>query len=412
MTPHPAADLDRRFYAFAVDRSVAWTVDGLAVLLAWRFLGDDPATAIGVVAAVVLLVYAALAVLLGLTGTSPGNAVLGLRVLGAATGAPIGVGPALLRQLVLGLATLPTFGLGAAALAWTAAMDPGGRRHGWHDRLVGSEVVDVRPLPAEPAPVADQPRGVVNLTALRLVPSAPSDVPPAAAPSAGAPRAGVPPAAVPGAAVPAAAVPGAAVPEAEVPSAEAPRAGVPTAAVPPGPPPPSAPVPPTPSPDPPHRPPPPQHRAEPQPAETAEPAADPPRQQLGHPLVPEPVGPAARWRVSFDSGESLVVEGLALVGRRPEPRPGETPRHLLALRSDDMSLSKTHAQFQVVADGVLVAMDRGSTNGSVLLRQGVTRDLTAGRPTTLLDGDHVRFGDRIMTVAREDPARAGRATAQ
>ena len=66
-----------------------------------------------------------------------------------------------------------------------------------------------------------------------------------------------------------------------------------------------------------------------------------------------------------------------------------------------MSLSKTHAQFQVVADGVLVAMDRGSTNGSVLLRQGVSRDLTAGRPTTLLDGDHVRFGDRIMTVARE-----------
>jgi pSer/pThr/pTyr-binding forkhead associated (FHA) protein len=117
--------------------------------------------------------------------------------------------------------------------------------------------------------------------------------------------------------------------------------------------------------------------------------------------VPEPQGPTARWRVSFDSGESFEVQGLTLVGRRPEPRSGEDAGQLVALRSDDMSLSKTHAQLQVVADGVLVVMDRGSTNGTVLLRQGVARDLAAGRPTTLLDGDHVRFGDRIMSVARE-----------
>ena len=115
----------------------------------------------------------------------------------------------------------------------------------------------------------------------------------------------------------------------------------------------------------------------------------------------EPTGPPARWRVSFDSGESFVVDGLTLVGRRPEPRSGEAVHQAVALRSEDMSLSKTHAQVQVVADGVLVVMDRGSTNGSVLMRQGVARDLTAGRPTTLLDGDHVRFGDRIMTVARD-----------
>ncbi|MCB8955115.1 MAG: RDD family protein [Nocardioides sp.] len=353
MTPSPAADLDRRFYAFAVDRLVAWSVDVLAAFLAWRLLVDDGSVAagIGVTVAVVLLVYAVLAVVLGLTGSSPGNAALGLRTVGATTGVPIGVGPALLRQLVLGLATVPTFGLGTATLAWTAAMDPGGRRHGWHDRLVGSEVVDVRPVPAEPEPVAEQPRGVVNLTALRLVPAPP----PPSTPMPSGPPAGASPPPHPAPAAPTA----------------APRT--------------------------------PQHRAEPATARVAAPApaADPARQRLGYPLLPEPTAPAARWRVSFDSGESFVVEGLTLVGRRPEPRAGESPRHLLALRSDDMSLSKTHAQFQVVADGVLVAMDRGSTNGSVLLRQGVYRDLTAGRPTTLLDGDHVRFGDRIMTVARE-----------
>lgn len=113
--------------------------------------------------------------------------------------------------------------------------------------------------------------------------------------------------------------------------------------------------------------------------------------------------PAAglRWRVAFDTGETFVVEGLALVGRRPEPRPGEPVEHLVPLRSTDMSLSKTHAQFQVVPDGTLVVMDRGSTNGSVLVRQGVAKPLSPGRPSTLVEGDTVRFGDREMTVRRE-----------
>ncbi len=113
------------------------------------------------------------------------------------------------------------------------------------------------------------------------------------------------------------------------------------------------------------------------------------------------IPPLARWRVSFDSGETFVVEGLAVVGRRPEPRPGEEVRHVVPLPSEDMSLSKTHAQFQVAPDGALVVMDRGSTNGSVLIRKGVPKDLVAGKPTTLLPGDEVAFGDRRMTVDRE-----------
>lgn len=105
--------------------------------------------------------------------------------------------------------------------------------------------------------------------------------------------------------------------------------------------------------------------------------------------------------MSFDSGESFVVEGLALVGRRPEPRDGEPVRHLVPLLSTDMSLSKTHAQVQVTPDDTLVVVDRGSTNGSILIREGVAKELTAGRASTLLDGDHVHFGDREMTVVRE-----------
>lgn len=362
------AGLERRFYAFALDRLVAWTAMGAVAYLALLLLVDRGHTAAGaaVIVAVVLLVGAALAVLLGLTGTSPGSALLGLRVVDESTGRPIGAGRALRRQLILAAATLPTFGLGLATLAWTAVADQQGRRQGWHDRVARSVVVDVRPTPAEAAPADPAPPHVVNLTALRLVPvgrSAPAHL-------------------------------------ASVPATPAPATPAPTG--PPPSPPSSAPSGPPPGP-PPSRPP------------------TPPRQQLGHPLVAESPatptsgqvtvarttvrpGPAvrpARWRVGFDSGESFLVEGLALVGRRPEPRPGEPVRHLVPLRSEDLSLSKTHAQLQVAPDGALVVLDRGSTNGSILIRQEVARQLGAGRPATLLDGDRVRFGDREMTVVRE-----------
>ncbi|MBI2245843.1 MAG: RDD family protein [Nocardioides sp.] len=345
MTDHavpvrPPADPDRRFYAFVVDRLAAWTLDAVAAYLAYRLLIDRGHLLAGVLVILgcVLLVGAGFAVVLGLTGSSPGRAATTTGLVGADDGAPIGVAAALRRQLVLGLATLPTFGLGAAVLAWTAVADPGGRRRAWHDRIAGSEVVDVRRAPAESAPVELGPRHVVNLTALRLVP-------------------------------------------------------VPAATAPPGPPPPAPPL------APPSAPPP------PRPAQSP-PAAPPGRQRLGHPLVPDPA-PPGRWRIGFDSGESLVLEGPALVGRRPEPRAGEPVVHLVALPSEDMSLSKTHAHLEVDVDGVLVIADRGSTNGSILIRQGAARELPVGRSTTLLDGDVVRLGDREMRVDRDAGPDAG-----
>jgi hypothetical protein len=111
--------------------------------------------------------------------------------------------------------------------------------------------------------------------------------------------------------------------------------------------------------------------------------------------APEPSG----WVLTFDTGERVGVDGLVLVGRRPEGRSGEAVRHLVALPSSDMSLSKTHAQVQVARDGALVVMDRGSTNGSILIRAGVTKRLVGGKPATMRDADRVRFGDREMTVA-------------
>jgi uncharacterized RDD family membrane protein YckC len=298
----PAADVDRRFYAFVIDRVLAWTVVGAAAWAAYHFLISRGGVGAGflVIVGVLLLVGLGLAVVQGLAGTSPGKAALGLRVVHVGTGTPIGVLPAVQRSLILAVATLPTFGLGVTTLAWTAVTDPGRMRRGWHDLVTSSVVVDVRPLPEEPEVTEEQPRQIVNLTAMRLVP------------------------------------------------------------------------------------------------------APAPESSLERPVLPgRDIPTLTRWRVRFDSGETFVVEGLTVVGRRPETRPGEQAQHLVSLRSEDMSLSKTHAQLQVAPDGVLVVMDRGSTNGSVLIRQGVAKDLRAGKPATLLPGDEVALGDRRMTVSQE-----------
>lgn len=373
-TTFPAAELDRRFYAFAVDRLVAWGLFAAAAYLAWRFFlrEDDVLVGVAVIVGTVVLVSLLYAVLLGLAGTSPGKALVGLRVVRASDGRPIGFSHALVRTAVLGMFTLPTLGLGLATLAWTAVMDPGGRRRGGHDRMSDSVVVDVRPAPV--TEVEDpRPRAIVNLTAMRLMPSPAPEPQVAPAPAPVAPTAPVPlPPPTPVPAAPASYATPATPPAAPVPA--------PAAAPPPAPRPPAAVPAPAPAP------------------------VSVPRSALDGPTTrrPDPVAaPVTRWRVSFDTGEAFVVEGLALVGRRPEPRAGEQVAHLVPLRSSDMSLSKTHAQFQVVPDGALVVMDRGSTNGSVVVRQGVSKSLTAGRPSTLVDGDTVRFGDRTMTVAKD-----------
>ncbi|WP_296603023.1 RDD family protein, partial [Nocardioides sp.] len=174
------ADLERRLHAFVVDRVLAWTVVAAAYLVLRHVVGPDrPIVGVAVVAALVVAVGAVLAVPLGRTGSTPGLAAVGLRLVDVRTGAPLGVTRAMRRQLLLGLATVPTCGLGVAVLAWTAATDPGGRRRGWHDRVTGSEVVAVPAShhPAEPeedVPEEAGPRHVVNLTALRLAPVVPA----------------------------------------------------------------------------------------------------------------------------------------------------------------------------------------------------------------------------------------------
>lgn len=369
----PAADLERRFTAFAVDRLLGWGVAAGTAAAVWRLGGTSVPVALIVFVGVAVLLGAITGVLLGTTGLTPAKAMLGLRVVRQSDGAPIGVGAGLARVLVLGVAGLPTLGLGAATLGWTAAMDPARRRRGLHDRIGDAIVVDVRPRPQQEDRPDEQPQQLVNLTAMRLLPSPPTPAQGAPLPAVALARPEQPAPPAPAASQPAAAAVPPPAPAAPAPTGGSHRADVPAEPEQLG------------------------NRPDPLPAATRIPAPPPP---VDAATQLREAAAATRWQVAFDTGETFEVRGLAIVGRRPEARPGEPVSHVVPLPSTDMSLSKTHAQFQVAPDGALVVMDRGSTNGSYVVRRGMSRTLTAGRPSTLLDGDVVRFGDRTMTVTR------------
>lgn len=354
---YPIAQLERRFTAFAIDRLLAWSLLAVVGVLTVVLVSDDVWTVVGVAAATMVLLWLVFAIVLGVSGNSPGKAVCGLRVVHHGDGTPIGVGPALLRSFVLGASGLPTFGIGIATLAWTAVEDRGRQRRGWHDHLTRTVVVDVRPaVEVADSDADDAPRHIVNLTAMRLIPAPPVE----------------------------------AVRTPERTEHSVRRQPLPAGlAAPPGATPPQAPPPgqmPSPAPLPQQQRPP--HVPQPMPHQV--------------PLAAGrvPVAPP-RWRVHFDNGESFVIAGLALVGRRPEARSGEQVAHLIPLSSADMSVSKTHAHFGPASDGTIVVMDRGSTNGTVLVRQGVSRQLAPGKPAALVHGDKVVYGDREMTITRE-----------
>lgn len=136
------------------------------------------------------------------------------------------------------------------------------------------------------------------------------------------------------------------------------------------------------------------------------PASAPPASAPAVPTSSEPVPPAqdhpassVRAVVVLDTGERVDVRGATLFGRAPAPVAGEGAVQLIQVADDTRSVSKTHLAILPARRGVIV-LDRGSTNGSSLVRGGVETPLPAGEPAALQAGDLVRFGDRTMTVER------------
>lgn len=99
----------------------------------------------------------------------------------------------------------------------------------------------------------------------------------------------------------------------------------------------------------------------------------------------------------LDTGERVEVRGTTLFGRAPAAAAGEGEAQLVRVPDDTRSVSKTHLAVMPARRGVF-AVDRASTNGSAIIRNGSETALAPGHPVELQAGDTVRFGDRTLSV--------------
>jgi uncharacterized RDD family membrane protein YckC len=102
----------------------------------------------------------------------------------------------------------------------------------------------------------------------------------------------------------------------------------------------------------------------------------------------------------LDTGERVPLTGPGLIGRRPVPG-AETWAHLVRVDDPEQSVSSTHLEFWPAA-GALDVLDRGSTNGTVLIDPaGKPWSLPPGQPARVAAGWTLVLGRRRIAV---DPA--------
>lgn len=104
--------------------------------------------------------------------------------------------------------------------------------------------------------------------------------------------------------------------------------------------------------------------------------------------------PGHRLVFTWDDGQRATVSGRTVFGRNPEDGGGATN---VPVRDETRSLSKTHFEAGADAKGGWV-MDRQSTNGTVIVRDGVRIACPPGQRVPIRLGDALEIGDRIVTI--------------
>ncbi|MEV7973577.1 FHA domain-containing protein [Cellulomonas sp. NPDC089187] len=355
------AGLGRRLAAFTVD------------------LAATAAVAAGVWFGTGHVLYPALAVVelgIGLTvweartGRTLGNSLFGLRT--ARVDAPYNVGPrrAFLRALPLAGGYLVA-GVGEWAVVASAGFDRTGRNQGWHDRAGRAVVVDIRAQ--ERAVIADE-------EALAQAMSAPADAyaaRPAAPRTAGAAgQSGVATVAV-GQQVGAttAATPGGRPAMTPVSRPSAPAAGQPN-------------VPQT------------AHLASPSAPTTGQPGVSS-AASTGLPAptpAANPPGMPTLHILTLDTGVAMSVTGPGVIGRAPQPIPGEPCDHVVTIEDPERSVSRTHARFGM-DEGRFWVQDAGSGNGTTLqLPDGRVVPVPVDQRVAVPAGSTIQVGARSVHV--------------
>lgn len=375
---------------------------------------------------------------------SIGMRAQGLRLARDTDGAPLGFGKALLRNVIFGLSAPIVVGY------FTPLFDGSGRFQGWHDKVAGALMLDARagaisapsmqevhvpPRPTLPNSAASIPR---TSDAGAAAPGLAGPLP-----SLSTPSHPVPP--VPGLATPVPPQPHAtpdvdetvrSVSEVRAPAPSAPPAPEPTAPEPTAPQipvipevpaasqtsaPPTAPataeetliafVPGITQDGPPDRGTPVQ--APPAPAVPAVPPAPAtPAASSTPPTPPTPPAsvppdddvsdiedtrisvPGHRLVFTWDDGTRVTVSRRTLFGRNPAPEEGAT---VVSVRDETLSLSKTHFEAAAESSGGWI-IDRHSTNGTVVVRDGHRIVCAPGEQVRIRLGDAIEIGDRIVTI--------------
>ena len=133
------------------------------------------------------------------------------------------------------------------------------------------------------------------------------------------------------------------------------------------------------------------------PAPAAAPAAPPaaPADDIDEDLEATRISvPGHRLVFAWDDGTKVTVSGRTVFGRNPAEEDGAT---VVAVRDETLSLSKTHFEAAAEASGGWV-LDRHSTNGVTIVRDGARLVCTPGERVPVRLGDALEIGDRIVTV--------------
>jgi len=322
----------------------------------------------GFVVALLLLGWFVVYTLMQAGGGSIGMRAQGLSLVSARDQARLGFGRAFLRNIVFGLACAIVVGY------FTPLFDGSGRFQGWHDKVAGSLMVDARATAAGALTPSAEPSTASVIAADR--PEEPAR--PAAPAFAGIPRSQARPAAPTPA--PAVSAPSPSTqPLTATPSHPAADDGALIAFV-PG-----------------------VSRPAPQPSVPSAPQPDAESDLevtvLGSraPQLPEDTRisiPGHRLVFTWDDGTRVPVSRRTIFGRNPAP---EDDAVLAPVRDETLSLSKTHFEAAAESSGGWV-LDRHSTNGMTLVRDGRRIACPAGQRVPVRLGDAIEIGDRIVTI--------------
>jgi uncharacterized RDD family membrane protein YckC len=97
---------------------------------------------------------------------------------------------------------------------------------------------------------------------------------------------------------------------------------------------------------------------------------------------------------TWDDGVRMTVSRRTIFGRNPAPEPGAA---VVTVRDETLSLSKTHFEAAADVSGGWV-LDRHSTNGMTIVRDGQRIACPSGQRVPVRLGDAIEIGDRIVTI--------------